>query len=162
MKTVNINNKNPLYYLYGFAVKDAVEDEQYTKPMNAADIRNAVIEHPTRCIKALHLRRQEDLKGKSDVLVLRTTVLLKAVGNKFWTRFVDGARTQVQFDDEGRRQDVNTMFVLHAPSGVRSHTQLHTHKGTGAPRRQSSSQKVPNMTRIQVLKKLIKDENDTD
>ena len=156
-------NNNPLYYLYGLPVKDAVKSEYYGCDINVADARNAVKEHPTRCIKALHLKRVEGTKGELDVIVLRTTVLIKHPGDKFHTRYVDGARIQQQFDDEGKRGDVDEMFALRPPHGARSHTERRGPRPQRAPRKPSRYSGVPNMSRLTTLKGLIKKhETDTD
>ena len=48
-----VKNTNEEYYLYGLPVRDAMKNEYYCREINPADVRNAVKEDPTRCIKAL-------------------------------------------------------------------------------------------------------------
>src|SRR5215471_12528065 len=107
-------NTNPLYYLYGLAVKNAMKDKHYSRSIDAADVRDAKEGDPFKCVKALHLKRCENLKH-GEVIVLRSRVLLKFKGDTFWTRYTDGARIQRRFDTGIKRYHYDGWFTLKAP-----------------------------------------------
>ena len=152
-----VKNTNEEYYLYGLPVRDAMKNEYYCREINPADVRNAVKEDPTRCIKALHLKRQEGIKEELGVIVLRSRVLMQHRGDVFWTRYTDGARVQKQFDDEGKRADIDEMFVLKAPHGMNSHTERRTvPKYPIVPRRSYRNAEMPNFSRLATLKSRIR------